>query len=272
MFDLRRFARLAAAEWLENRRTWAWFLGIGIIVHFVLVLIILSGKQPWLALGKEAQIAVFVAGLLLTAPIFAGRYFQSMARPGPALLALMRPASALEKWLLAMLVVGVAYPLAYHLAFFVCNVPATLIAAAGAADELASLAPATGEADAYMRARLQPGNFAIFHVFDGALDAKGLVGLGLGVTTLQAFAVAGSLVFRQWPFLKTLLAGFLVLLASILLSVVSGSAPEQFLGYWSADRELEGAGATLYPIVWFAVPVLLWLAAYVALHEREVGR
>ena len=39
MFDLHRFARLAAAEWAEKRRAWTGFLAALVIVHFVLVLV-----------------------------------------------------------------------------------------------------------------------------------------------------------------------------------------------------------------------------------------
>ena len=274
MFSAARFARLARAEWVENRRAWAGFLGIVVILHFVLVLILLAGDRPWGAFTTNAQAGMFWAGLFLTAPVFAARHFQALGRPGPALVALMRPATAFEKWLLAVLVVGVAYPLAYHLAFYICDVPATWIAANEAAQELAQRGAHT---DARSLGIPEPEQFAIYHLLKVSESDPALAGLLLSLTTLQAFAVAGSLVFNHWPFLKTLLTGFLILLASILVTTVFDSHPDKFLGYWSfapAEWEpvLPGWAMVAYPAVWIAVPTLLWLAAFLALREREVGR
>jgi hypothetical protein len=274
MFDLRRFLRLAVADWVENRRAWAWFLFAGIVVHFLLVLVLLANDNGYRMFDHDGQQSVFLAGLFTTAPIFAGRYFQAMARPGPALLALMRPASAFEKWLLAVLVVAVAYPVAYHLAFFVCDLPATLIARAQAATALVELdAPSLvrGEVREYQRASLQPDKFALFAV-PGTIDARGWLAIVLSVTSLQAFAVAGSLIFRRMPFIKTLLAGFLVLLACLLVSIAFDSRPDAFFGYWTNERMTwTAAQSVVFPIAWFLVPGLLWLCAFLALRERELA-
>ena len=97
MFDRRRFARLAAAEWIENRRKWAWFLAVLVMVHFVFVLALLAGHEGYESFKTDNQEGHYFFGLFLSAPIFAGLYFQSFARRGPLLLALMRPASVLEK-------------------------------------------------------------------------------------------------------------------------------------------------------------------------------
>ena len=276
MFSATRFARLAKAEWVENRRAWAWFLGIVVILHFVLVLILLAGDRPWSAFTTEAQAGVFWVGLFLTAPVFAARHFQALGRPGPALVALMRPATAFEKWLLALLVVGVAYPLAYHLVYFICDLPATWIAANEAAQELARQSVG-GHAEQRSLGIPGPERFAIYHLLQVTRADPPLAGFLLSLTTLQAFAVAGSLVFTRWPFLKTLLTGFFILLASILVTVVFDSNPDKFLGYWGYESNeggpvLPGWAGVVYPAVWIAVPALLWLAAYLGLREREVGR
>jgi hypothetical protein len=273
MFDLRRFARLAAAEWVENRRAWAWFLGVVVIIHFVIVLVQSTGDDPYRNFSNDAQAAVFLAGLFVTAPVFAARYFQALSAPGPALLALLRPASTLEKWVLMVLVVAIAYPVAYHLAFYICDLPATLVAQAQAADELARLQP---DADAWLRASLQPEKYRLFHFGDeDPVDWRGWLSIALVLTTLQAFAVAGSVVFRRMPFLKTLLAGFLVLLACLLVTTVFDSSPGPLFEYWRlagpSAQALTPVQRLVFPLAWFAVPGLLWLATFLGLREREVA-
>ncbi|MFY2763744.1 hypothetical protein [Arenimonas sp. MALMAid1274] len=267
MFDLRRFLRLAAAQWAEYRKTYAWFLGIGIIVHFVLVLALLSG-DGFRMLNTDGQGAIYFAGLYLTAPIFAARYFQAMSRPESALVALMRPASAFEKWLLALIVVAVAYPVAYTLAYYVCNVPASWLAATAASEELARQAGAAGT---YPVDSLQPARFRLFHVWnelEGALDWTPVL---LSLTAVQAFGVLGSLYFRSMPFIKTILAGFVLLLLSILVSAVLQGRPETFFGFWRDNAVIGGWQAVYVPLVWFGVPALLWLGCLFALRERELA-
>jgi len=269
MFDLTRFARLARAQWAEQYRSYAWFLGIGVIVHFVLLLVLLPGRSGFMALSTNGQASIYFAGLFLTAPIFAARYFQAMARRESAGVLLMRPASGFEKWLLAVLIVAVLYPVAYSVAFNLCNIPAGLIAQARAADALAALPP---DEIHFRLEQLRPEKFQLFlpwHWLDKAREvAETLLMLGF----LQAFAMLGSLYFRTTPFIKTVLAGFLLLLASILaLSLAEFRSESVFLDYWSTDTPPVGWQAWFVPMAWFLVPGLLWLACLFALREREVA-
>jgi hypothetical protein len=277
MFDPRRFARLAAAEWVENRRAWAWFLAVLVMVHFVLVLVLMAGDEAYASFTTNKQSGLFVVGLFLTAPVFAGRYFQALSRRGSAQLALLRPASTLEKWLLALLVVGVAYPLAYSLVFYVCELPAVLVAQGQAADALAALPAALegSEVDRAVREHLAPSNYAVFLPWASIVQVDDWIAIGLAVNALQAFAVFGSLWFERMPFLKTLLAGFLVLLACLLLAQLSSSDFGPLFGYWDEvlrDRPELGIGqSVVFPLVWLGGPSLMWLAAYRALREREAA-
>jgi hypothetical protein len=277
MFDARRFARLAAAEWVENRRPWAWFLAVLVMVHFVLVLVLLAGDDGYRSFRTDYQSGQFVMGLFLTAPLFAGRYFQALSRRGPALIALLRPASTFEKWLLALLLVGVAYPLAYGLVFYVCDLPAALIAQGQAADAFAMLPAAIegSEVDRAVRDHLDPGEFGVFLPWASDFRVDRWIAMGLSLTALQAFALFGSLWFRRMPFLKTLLAGFLVLLACVLLAQLSSSDFGPLFEYWDDvirhTRDLGTAQQIVFPLVWLGAPALMWLAAYLALREREVA-
>lgn len=195
MFEGARFLRLARAQWAEQWRTWAWFLGVGVIVHFVLMMLVLfADSRGHRGLNHELQSMIYLAGFYLTAPIFAARYFQGMAHRESATVLLMRPAAAFEKWLLAVLVVLVAYPLAYVLAFQVVNLPASLYAQARVAAEVAG--GVAGPAMDYRGNLARFGPLPPWQLFD---DWREAVHLFLFVATLQGFAVLGSLYFRRRP-------------------------------------------------------------------------
>lgn len=271
MFDPRRFRLLAVAQFSENWRTYAWFLGIGIIVHFVLLLVLTSGSTGYRAMSTDGQTMVYLAGLFATAPLFAARYFQPMSRRESSLLVLMRPASILEKWLLALLVVAVAYPLAYTLAYYVCNVPAWLLASSEAAAELARIEalPEEREKNRFLLEVLQPGNFVLFLPWPES--ARTALGVLLPLTALQAFAVLGSLYFRSVAIIKTAVTGFLILLAAMLVAGAMESNPDRFFGYWWHDAVDRSAQSFLMLATWLGAPALLWLGCLFALQEREVA-
>ena len=273
MFDLRRFGQLAVSQASEAWRTYAWFLAIGIIVHFVVLLLLMSGTRGFLTLATDGQAVIYFTGLYLTAPVFAGRYFQGMARRESALLLLMRPASSLEKWLLAVLVVVVLYPLAYTLAFYVCNLPAWLIASERAADELVALSAQATEKNSleYQIRMVQPERFGLFLPWNAFDSWRELTGVVLSLASLQAFAVLGSLYFRNVAIIKTVVAGFLILLSSMLVANVMNSSPEQFFRYWWARDAGTPEPSPLFLCAWLGIPALLWLACLFALKEREVA-
>lgn len=268
MFDPNRFLRLARAQWAEYWRTYAWFLGIGVIVHLVLLLVILSGSGGFRILTHDGQGAFYFTGLFLTAPLFAARYFQAMGRRESAGLLLMRPASVLEKWLLAFVVVAVFYPVAYSLAFQIGNAPATLLAEAAAAREAAT-AVAVDHGNAMHS--LGSNDYRLFMPWGSFKTWSDAAQVLLFLTIFQAFAVLGSLYFRSFPALKTAVAAFVLMLFFILVDTVGGGQSQLFMGYWSSERELATWQQWFFPFAWFAIPGLLWLASLFALAEREVA-
>ena len=261
MFNLQRFLLLANAHWTEYRKAYAWFIGIGIMIHFVLLLIIFIDNSGFRALSTEGQAAIYFSGLFLTAPIFAARYFQLMSKRESALIILMRPASVFEKWLLAFLVVALLYPVIYTLAFYICDIPAWLIAQAKAQIIL------TGN----NTEKYDPEKYELFFVMKHFKNIGDLVGIALSLTVLQAFAVLGSLYFRAFPFIKTILFAFFILLVSIFITVLFNSRTDSIFNYWGSDRSLPALQQFMYPFMWISMPMLLWLSCYFALKEREVA-
>lgn len=267
MFDLARFRLLLATHWAENARSHAWFLGIGVLVHALVLLFAGIGDNPapdWAA--HQFQQALYVTGLMITGTIFAARHFAGMARPESALVMMMRPAASTEKWLLAVVVVAIGYPLAYSLAFQVCNVAAWLLAAGPLEAARANVGPD----QAWLVDRLSPENFRLFlpwQLFTG--EASGMPIL-LSFWSLQGFALAGSLWFARFAALKTFVAGFLVFLGSLFIDSALRPLDLKFFEFWSDEAGLTPLAAVVYAVAWFGVPLLLWLSGLAALRERQL--
>jgi hypothetical protein len=272
VFDLRRFQRLARAHWAETWRRYAWFVAAGALLHLVISIISFASGHGFTAFTTDGQTGLYFTGLFVLTPIFAGRYFLPMSNRASALIALMRPASILEKWLLAVLIIAVLYPLAFTLAFYLIDVPDQWLAFAQAKFEAARQAqlfanhPVGDKPDAF-----EPEKYALmvpWEIFDNWREAAGV---GLLLCSLQGIAVFGSLFFRTVPFIKTVLCCLLLLLASMLVSTVFESRPDLVLGYWGHQRPLSSLQEIAYPALWLAFPILFWVASFLALREREIA-
>jgi hypothetical protein len=265
VFDLRRFVRLARSQWAEQWRAYAWFFALGAVLHLTLVIITALSDQGMVGYTLDYQTALFTLGLFALGTIFAGRYFADMARKESALLLLMRPASVFEKWVLAVLIVAVGFPLAFAAAFYVVDLPAWWFAKAAAVEMLRAENPGAAETARQME------RYALFLPISRETRIGGLLEMLAWLWMCQAFAMFGSLWFRRMPFLKTLFAAFLLWLLGLLLAGWRDAQPALFLDIWTTTRSLSPLQSKLFPVLWILVPVLMVLATYRALKEREVS-
>lgn len=271
MFDPQRFLRLATVHWAEHRRSILWFLGIGIAVHFCVWLLVTQGGTQRQHYELDTQVFLYLAGYLLTGMLFAGRHFAALSDRGSALTLLMRPASSFEKTLLAFMMVAVFYPVAYTLAFQVCNLPAALLGEAARDALLATRESGAGDAQA-MGEHLTSLEYGPYLPLTSGWDVlAGEVNLLLGGSALQALVVVGTLYYRRLAWLKTLVSLFVLLIVAIpLLSMLLDAS----LGRLFLDGLGRGGPGWLRAWVialWIAVPMLFWASAFFFLRERELS-
>lgn len=270
MFDLRRFGRLAKAHWAESWKSHAAFFGVAIVLHFIFVALALSGEKGYQAFRTDGQEGTYIIGLFLLGPVFAARQFREYARRDSALLALMRPASSFEKWLLVAAIVLLAFPVVYTLAFYVCDLPAWLIAKARVQEAWAALSVE----ERLNQAPYLDGNPKNYHLLNPATVFSSwaqYLSVGLTLAFAQGFGVFGAIYFRTFPLVKTFLAGFSLVMLLALISEFCDSKPDAFIGVWDSERVLSTAQMIAYPVLWCALPAMLWLAVYLALKERELA-
>lgn len=263
-FSWRRFGLLARAHWAEHLRQYLGHLVVAGILYLVLLLFVLSLSRGD-AFVTGGQSAFYFWGLYLTGFVFAGRYFDGMARRESALLALMRPASVREKWLLCVVVVAVLYPLCYTLLFLAISWPAQGVALALRAAWLE-----TTSVNAQDYALFVPLVRTPHH--ESVLTVPQQWGFFIAAWALQAVAVTGSLYFRRVALLKTLVLGVVLFVVTVLTGAVSGARHEVLFAWWMG-RAAPGAWAlhVLNAALWLVLPALLWWQTYQHLREKELA-
>jgi hypothetical protein len=262
MFDLTRFGRLALAQWAEYGRSYLWFLGIAVAVHLCTWLLITQGAQHGENYTADVQQGVFYAGYLLTGALFALRYFSALSNRDSALTCLMRPGSALEKFLLAFLIVAVLYPMAFLLAFELGNVPGAMFGAA-ARDVL--VANGANPAPGYLRTQ----DYGPFLPSTGSDDFTSFVQLILVNLFVQAVVVAGTLYFRKIAWLKTTVGAFvLFVLVLPLFGILVDASPAKL--FWNRFTPAHPGVLAWLVLVWIGVPLVMWASVFLLLRERQL--
>jgi hypothetical protein len=253
MFNMQRFLRLAKAQWVEHRKTYAWFFAIGIIVHFCTLLAFSVGGGSLSFLRTEMQMVIYMVGLFITGPLFAGRYFEKMSARDSALTILMRPASKEEKFLLAFIFIALLYPMFYTLAYQINNLPASWMAMVSEHYQSTDL----GKYDTYwplLNSKERKIEFACYVL----------------VWTLQGFMLAGTLFFKRFAMLKSIVLGFILFLGLVFFGVVSNAKPDRLFYIWDSERFIPSGFFWWLVALWILVPLLTWLSAYFFFKEREL--
>lgn len=272
-FDPSRFLRLLRAHWAESWKTYAWFVGVSAILNGIFLAMALQGDraQQYFALQQSGQSSWYTYGLVATGLVFATRYFESFSGTGSTLIQLMRPASAFEKWCLAMLFVGILFPLVYTLVYVCMNAPAVAYAKAHhvllteqATKPLfqiylpfTAMRPSSEGLDANTNVFMEELLFA-FHLLGGF-----------------AFCMSGRVFFKRAAVLKTWLVAFALLLIGACLGMFANAVPLIPGMYWTVEAQAGSVSdiwsAVLLCAILFGVPILLLMGLLFHIKEREVS-
>ncbi|MFZ3001555.1 MAG: hypothetical protein WA071_14600 [Undibacterium umbellatum] len=267
-FSPTRFGRLLRAHWAEKWREYAWFVAVLVMLDLIFMAIFFSSDRHTLLRQFQfvGQMQWYLTGLFFSGIIFAGRYFKYLLNPGASLVALMRPASVFEKWLMAFLVISVFYPLAYTLLYMLLNYPAVQVAKA-MAFQVGSCESCNYDFRVYFP--LLTKQLAEVSSKDARMFMTGQVFFFVILSTAQAFIASGTAYFKRSPVLRTLLVLFLL----FIISIWTETLPQ--LGIFALNfDEVQTYSTSEYGLslaLWLGLPALLWAALYFHIKEREVA-
>lgn len=267
VFDSARFLRLLRAHWAESWKTYAWFFGVSAIVNgIVLAMVLQSAGHQYSELQQSTQSTWYGFGLLVTGLVFATRYFEGFSGHGSTLIQLMRPASAFEKWCLAVLLVCILFPLAYTAVYACMNYPAVVYAKAHYV-----MPTNTNRAIPIFQIYLP---FTSLHVDPGpdvSVFGSELI-LASVFLTVWAMCMSGRVFFKRAAVLKTWLVAFGLLLIGICIDTAGKTwflLDETSLG--QPHSTFDSWDMALVWVMLAGVPFLLWIGLFFHIKEREVS-
>jgi hypothetical protein len=245
-FSLKRFQLLVLKHWADNRRRYILsvlaFAGL-LTAWFGLTLLMHEDQVP---MSQDVQQTTFFFLLFVTGTLYASQYFRDLSSRTKASNFLLIPASSFEKLLCGILYTAVFFPLVFIATFYL-------------ADSL-MVALANGVFNTGEKAKV----INIFTVDFFSFNSKRSLNFLLFFLSVQSLFLLGSVYFRKYNFIKTIISGFVIwmLCMALAFAVHTWVSP--------LDDGPVGDEITVAVIVLaYSIGPLLWWVAYYRLKAKQ---
>ena len=277
VFDFTRFRLLVARHWMENRQRYLLSLGAIaglLILWFVFFFMMNNGTT---VIRQEFQFGTYMFSLFVAGSLFASSLFAPLSSKGRGINYLSIPASHLEKLLVALLYGFVIFFICFTLVFYVVD---WLVL------QITNPIVAGNWKEHYPNDVFTPEPVAnVFTVMDKSFDGTSVfVYILMIYFSVQSIFLAGSVFFKKFSFIKTVLAGLVIgfaywlVMYIILISMLpEGGFRDELSGFWM--RTDSGMAMVKVPhwmitacklFFVYCIPPFLWLAAWQRLKEKEI--
>jgi hypothetical protein len=240
-FSLKRFQSLVLKQWADNKKryTLAVLAFIGLLtVWFAFSLLMPDDQVP---MSHDVQQTTFFFLLFVTGTLYASLYFSELSSRTKAGNFLLIPASTFEKLLCGIFYSALIFPLVFIAAFYL-------------ADSL-MVAVANG---VYM-SREETSVINIFTVDFFRFNGHRNLNFFLFFLSLQSLFLLGSVYFRKYNFVKTIISCFIIwmLCMGIVFALHTWVTPFDGEGPMP-----DGVVLAVAVVVYLIAPLLWWMAYY----------
>ena len=267
-FSFTRFSALVGKHWADNKKRYV--LSIlaftGMLITWFVFLALVENEQP---MAEEIQETAFLFFLFVFGTFYASQYFRDLGSNPKAINFLMVPASTFEKLLCSILYVVVLFfavfvAIFYLVDFLMINVTKTFTA------------PGVPV----------PRMINVFKSFVMRFNADSTVNQLLFFFSIQSAFLLGSVYFRKYSFIKTIISGSIVFLILFCLLyffynhlLPDGEFPRGFFTSFlvrvdgTNDRLVEipeWIGQLLRFVLLYGIAPFFWLVTYFRLKEKQV--
>jgi hypothetical protein len=252
-FSFKRFKLLVLKHWIDHKKRYilsvlAYF---GLVTLWYLCGILISANKR---LPEEIQLTTFYFSLFTIGTFYASQYYSDLGSKAKGSHFLLVPASSFEKFLCSLLYTVVLFSLFLAAAFYVAEII------------MVNGVNAFSGADPGIR------KSEVVNVFKQELirfDPQLAINLFLFFLSVQSIFLFGSVYFRKYNFIKTIITCFVIFLLCFLAVYLI----HLLFPHWGEDDFLDSSETWLPPVLRvlaYAVAPILWAFTYYKLKAKHV--
>lgn len=255
-FNQKRFAQLVLKHWADNRKRYSLALlaYVGLLFSWLLVGLIVEGIPSKSGIPDDIQYATFFISLFAIGTFYASQYFSDLGSREKGSHFLLVPASGFEKFLCSLFFTVILFPLLIIGAFYLVDV--LMVAVSNSFLANSSL-----------------GKSSVVNVFTVdfiRFNPNQAVKLFLFFFSVESLFLLGSVYFRKYNFIKTIITGFVVFLLLFLLAYVISEYVLPGMEAEAVFSRMEKWIPTFIQVLAYAIAPLAWVVTYFVLKAKQV--
>ena len=256
-FDQKRFSLLVLKHWADNKKRYTLSLlaYAGLLITWFAFGLIVEGIPDGEGLPEDVQVATFFFSLFAVGTFYASQYFSDLGSRDKGSHFLLIPASSFEKLICSLFYTVILFPVLLIACFYLVDVMMVAIANSFTGS-------GTGEGESTVA--------NIFKVELIRFDPNRAIYLLPFFFSVQALFLLGSVYFKKYNFIKTIITGFVVCLLVFLLIYIIAEhiLPEKEDDYYFS--KIERWFPTFLQVLVYSTAPLAWVASYFVLKAKQV--
>ena len=256
-FDFKRFSLLVLKHWADNKKRYTLSLlaYVGLLTTWFLFGLIIEGIPDGYGLPEEVQFVTFYFSLFAVGTFYASQYFSDLGSRHKGSHFLLVPASSFEKLLCSLFFSVIVFPLLLIACFYLVDVIMVTIANSFSVNS-------TGQGKSIVA--------NIFEVEFIRFNSKQAIYLLPFFLSVQSLFLLGSVYFKKYNFIKTIITGFVIFIACffIVYIIAEHVLPEKEDDYYFL--KIEKWFPTFLQVLAYSIAPLAWVATYSVLKAKQV--
>ena len=250
-FDTKRFGLLVSKHWADNKRhyTLALLAYTGLLLTWYLFGLFIIRDEGDTGLPEEIQHTTFYVSLFAAGTFYASQYFSDLAAKDRGIHLLLVPASSFEKLLCSLLFTVILFPILSIACFYLVNVPMVALAN--------SLTGTSGVQSRSTVANIYDVNLLEF-------NATQVIKLLFFFVSIASLFLLGSVYFKKYNYIKTIISGFLVCISCFVLVFLTHDLFDDY------NVESNPGLPVFIQVLAYAIAPLSWMATYFVLKTKKV--
>jgi hypothetical protein len=256
-FAPKRFSLLVLKHWADNKKRYTLSLlaYVGLLITWFTFGLIIEGIPGGLGLPEEVQFTTFFFSLFAVGTFYASQYFSDLGSRDKGSHFLLVPASHFEKLLCSLFFTVILFPLLLIACFYLVD------------------ALMVGIANSFAGTRTNVGKSTVANIFEVALiqfNPNQAIYLLQFFFSIESLFLLGSVYFKKYNFIKTIITGFVVCLLFFLLVyiITQHVLPEEADNFYFS--KIGKWFPTFLQVLAFAIAPLAWVATYSVLKAKQV--